>query len=139
MPILTVFTEHSRSWQQNRYVYPVISRRSKGLSIGVNLNPDKVCNFDCVYCCVDRTTPATVTEVDLKVLCEELDHMLELACSEELFGHPPFDQTPVHLRRLNDVAFPATGNPRRSRSSSRRACWPRIISRNTAGRTRRSS
>ncbi len=53
----TLFTQHSRSWQSNRYVYPVISRRSKGLSIGVNLNPDKVCNFDCVYCCVDRTHP----------------------------------------------------------------------------------
>src|SRR5262245_9273022 len=41
------FTLHDRLWQQNRYVYPVVSRRSKGVSIGVNLNPDKVCNFDC--------------------------------------------------------------------------------------------
>src|SRR5947208_956480 len=57
MSILPLFMQHSRSWRENRYVYPVISRRSKGLSIGVNLNPDKVCNFDCVYCCVDRTTP----------------------------------------------------------------------------------
>ena len=44
---INLFTLHSRNWQTNRYVYPVISRRSKGLSIGVNLNPDKVCNFDC--------------------------------------------------------------------------------------------
>ena len=35
--------------------YPVVSRRSKGISIGVNLNPDRVCNFDCIYCQVDRT------------------------------------------------------------------------------------
>ena len=28
---------------------------SGGISIGVNLNPDKVCNFDCIYCQVDRT------------------------------------------------------------------------------------
>src|SRR5690348_2365773 len=48
---VNLFTLHSRSWLANRYVYPVVSRRSKGLSIGVNLNPDKVCNFDCIYCC----------------------------------------------------------------------------------------
>jgi wyosine [tRNA(Phe)-imidazoG37] synthetase (radical SAM superfamily) len=111
MAILPLFTQHSRSWQQNRYVYPVISRRSKGLSIGVNLNPDKVCNFDCVYCCVDRTTPATVTEVDLEVLREELDQMVGLACSGELFSSPPLDQTPAELRRINDVAFSGDGEP----------------------------
>ena len=111
MAILPLFTQHSRSWQQNRYVYPVISRRSKGLSIGVNLNPDKVCNFDCVYCCVDRTTPATITEVNLDVLREELDQMVGLACSGELFSSPPLDQTPVELRRINDVAFSGDGEP----------------------------
>ena len=51
------FTMHDRLWKHNRYVYPVVSRRSKGISIGVNLNPDKVCNFDCIYCSVDRTSP----------------------------------------------------------------------------------
>jgi pyruvate-formate lyase-activating enzyme len=111
MAILPLFTQHSRSWETNRYVYPVISRRSKGLSIGVNLNPDKVCNFDCVYCCVDRTTPATVREVDLAVLREELDHLLGLASSGELYAKPPFDQTPAHLRRINDIAFSGDGEP----------------------------
>jgi wyosine [tRNA(Phe)-imidazoG37] synthetase (radical SAM superfamily) len=111
MAILPLFTKHSRSWQQNRYVYPVISRRSKGLSIGVNLNPDKVCNFDCVYCCVDRTTPATVRKVDLDILREELDLLLEVACSGELFAQAPFDQTPAHLRRINDMAFSGDGEP----------------------------
>src|SRR3954471_24333804 len=101
MAILPLFTQHSRAWQANRYVYPVISRRSKGLSIGVNLNPDKVCNFDCVYCCVDRTTPTTITEVDLDVLREELDGLLTLATSGEFFAQPPFDQTPEPLRRTN--------------------------------------
>ena len=111
MAILPLFTQHSRSWQENRYVYPVISRRSKGLSIGVNLNPDKVCNFDCVYCCVDRTTPATISEVDLDVLGNELDHLIGLGVAGELFEQPPFDQTPAHLRRVNDVAFSGDGEP----------------------------
>ena len=60
---LPLFADHSRAWQSNRYVYPVISRRSKGLSIGVNLNPDKACNYDCIYCCVDRSERSTVREV----------------------------------------------------------------------------
>lgn len=108
---LALFTQHSRHWRENKYVYPVISRRSKGLSIGVNLNPDTVCNFDCVYCCVDRTVPPTVREVDLDVLGAELDHMIVLAASGELFEQPPFDTTPPGLRRLNDVAFSGDGEP----------------------------
>src|SRR3954451_20002116 len=111
MSFVPLFTQHSRSWRDNRYVYPVISRRSKGLSIGVNLNPDKVCNFDCVYCCVDRTVPPTLRDVDLDVLREELAHLIELARTGELFAQPPFDQTPSHLRRLNDIAFSGDGEP----------------------------
>ena len=40
---------HERRFEDLRFVYPVLSRRSAGLSIGVNLNPDKICNFDCIY------------------------------------------------------------------------------------------
>ena len=35
-------TQHQRQFETNRFVYPVLSRRSGGISIGVNLNPDKV-------------------------------------------------------------------------------------------------
>jgi wyosine [tRNA(Phe)-imidazoG37] synthetase (radical SAM superfamily) len=108
---LNLFTQHSRHWEKNKYVYPVISRRSKGLSIGVNLNPDKVCNFDCVYCCVDRTAPAAIKDVDMAVLREELDQLIAMAGSGEIFRHGPFDQTPEKLRRLNDVAFSGDGEP----------------------------
>jgi wyosine [tRNA(Phe)-imidazoG37] synthetase (radical SAM superfamily) len=114
MPIgrsVNLFTLHSRKWQENRYVYPVISRRSKGLSIGVNLNPDKVCNFDCIYCCVDRTKPATIREVDLDVLRDELQDMISWAASGEIWKTPPFDQTAPELRRINDVAFSGDGEP----------------------------
>lgn len=108
---VNLFTLHSRNWQSNRYVYPVISRRSKGLSIGVNLNPDKVCNFDCIYCCVDRTTPPVYREVDMAILRDELSHMLDLAGSGAIWTIPPFDQTAPALRRVNDVAFSGDGEP----------------------------
>jgi len=110
-PDLNLFTQHSRNWRDNRYVYPVISRRSRGLSVGVNLNPDKVCNFDCIYCCVDRGTPAAIRHVDLNLLRNELDHTLRLAASGEIFASDPFDRTPPELRRLNDIAFSGDGEP----------------------------
>ncbi|MBA2479819.1 MAG: radical SAM protein [Planctomycetes bacterium] len=106
-----LFTQHSREWATNRYVYPVISRRSRGLSIGVNLNPDKACNFDCVYCSVDRRTPGKGREVDLDVLRAELDHLLGLASSGALFAQGPLSGTPEVLRRINDVAFSGDGEP----------------------------
>ena len=51
---LPQFAAHPRTYHENKFVYPVLSRRSGGISIGVNLNPDKICNFDCIYCQVDR-------------------------------------------------------------------------------------
>jgi wyosine [tRNA(Phe)-imidazoG37] synthetase (radical SAM superfamily) len=108
-----LFAAHSRHWRENRYVYPVISRRSQGLSIGINLNPDTACNFDCVYCSVDRTQvqPAVRASVDLAVVRMELDHLITLALSGELFAQAPFDVTPPALRRLNDIAFSGDGEP----------------------------
>ncbi len=106
-----LFASHPRLWAGNAYVYPVVSRRSRGLSLGVNLNPDKVCNFDCVYCSVDRNVEPTVRHVDLAVVARELEAILDPAASGTLFAAPPFDQTPAALRRLNDVAFSGDGEP----------------------------
>lgn len=46
-----------REFLGNRFVYAVISQRAHGLSIGINLNPNKACNFDCAYCEVNRDLP----------------------------------------------------------------------------------
>lgn len=108
---LPLHQDHRRSFEANVYVYPVISRRSKGLSIGVNLNPDKVCNFDCVYCQVDRTTPGGPRDVDLAQLGVELEDMLGRVKDGSLWQEPPFDGTPAALRRLNDIAFSGDGEP----------------------------
>lgn len=105
------FTSHPRSFEANRFVYPVVSRRSGGVSIGVNLNPDKVCNFDCIYCQVDRVSAAETKFVDLGQLIDELEHVLTLVDSGALFEHPRFAETPAVLRRLNDIAFSGDGEP----------------------------
>ncbi len=49
-----LFASHPRDFQSNLYVYPVLSRRAGGISIGVNLNRNKFCNFHCIYCQVDQ-------------------------------------------------------------------------------------
>jgi histidinol dehydrogenase len=44
-------THDHRSREEGLLVYPVYSRRSKGLSLGVNLFPArKTCSFNCPYC-----------------------------------------------------------------------------------------
>ena len=103
--------DHRRSWQDFVYCYPVISRRSKGVSLGVNLNPDKVCNFDCVYCEVDRTTLPRRRDVDLDLLEREMEALVELTRSGELFTCAPFDSAGPGQRRLNDIAFSGDGEP----------------------------
>ncbi len=113
VPVASVaqFSSHPRSFEANRFVYPVVSRRSCGVSIGVNLNPDKICNFDCIYCQVDRVSRSEVRFVGREQLLDELDHMLSLVVSGELFEHPRFRDTPQALRRLNDIAFSGDGEP----------------------------
>ena len=43
--------ENHRKREKGVLVYPVYSRRSGGLSVGINLFPErKICSFDCPYC-----------------------------------------------------------------------------------------
>lgn len=102
---------HERAWENNRFIYPVLSRRSGGISIGVNLNPDRICNFDCIYCQVDRSSTSETRFVEMKQLLEELDHMLRLVSTGHLYEHQKFQTTPESLRRLNDIAFSGDGEP----------------------------
>src|SRR5689334_262960 len=111
MVVSSLHTRHPRRFEKNRFVYPVLSRRSEGISLGVNLNPDKVCNFDCIYCQVDRTTQSETQFVATRELLDELEATLRLVTSGELFEHPQFQTTPQQLRRLNDIAFSGDGEP----------------------------
>src|ERR1041384_3177488 len=85
-----LFAAHERSFEHHRFVYPVVSRRSGGASIGGTLNRDKICNFDCIYCQVDRVSQSETRFVALDELLVELDAMLDLATSGRLFEHPKF-------------------------------------------------
>jgi len=110
-PSLQQYHSHSRQYEQNKFVYPVVSRRSHGISIGINLNPDKVCNFDCIYCQVDRRSESETRFVELDRLLAEIDHMLAFVTSGEIYRDPKFATLPEPLQRLNDLAFSGDGEP----------------------------
>jgi wyosine [tRNA(Phe)-imidazoG37] synthetase (radical SAM superfamily) len=102
---------HGRQWKDHDYVYAVISRRSRGVSIGLNLNPNKACNFDCVYCQVNRKIPASVRRVNLKRLAAELDAILEAEKNGSLYQEAPFVKLAPLERGVRDIAFSGDGEP----------------------------
>jgi wyosine [tRNA(Phe)-imidazoG37] synthetase (radical SAM superfamily) len=108
---LALYADHGRIYRENKFVYPVLSRRSGGISIGVNLNPDKICNFDCIYCQVDRRSEAETRFVETQRLWDELDRMLDFVTSGRIYEDAKFADVPSTLRRLNDIAFSGDGEP----------------------------
>lgn len=109
--VLSPHSDHPRLFQRNKFVYPVLSRRSRGISVGINLNPDKVCNFDCIYCQVDRRSAAVTQFVETERLLDELDRTLDLVETGDLYRDEHFREVPEALRRLNDIAFSGDGEP----------------------------
>ena len=107
----SLFEAHGRDFLDNRYVYPVLSRRSGGISIGVNVNRDKACNFNCVYCQVDRSTSRSREAVELPRLADELRKLVELVLSGQIYRQTKFRDVPDPLRRLRDIAISGDGEP----------------------------
>ena len=104
--------DHSRQYAMFTLVYPVISRRSQGLSLGVNLNPDKVCNFDCIYCEVDRRTPGRVSRVNVNQLHDELVALIRFVKEGGLAQETQFEGLPPWLTSdIKDIAFSGDGEP----------------------------
>jgi wyosine [tRNA(Phe)-imidazoG37] synthetase (radical SAM superfamily) len=106
---------HDRDSAALRYVYPVISRRAGGVSVGINLNPNNACNWRCIYCQVPDLKRGTAPKIDLKVLeCELRDFLNELL-------HGDFMQSRVSesVRRINDIALSGNGEPTSSTEFAR--------------------
>jgi wyosine [tRNA(Phe)-imidazoG37] synthetase (radical SAM superfamily) len=108
---------HPRHYRTNRYVYPVLSRRAGGVSVGINLSPDKVCNFGCIYCQVDRVGPCAERFVELPRLLPELRAILSgLRPGGPLWRQPGFAGLAADQRRVADIAFSGDGEPTRYRN-----------------------
>ncbi len=102
---------YARDFLHNRFVYVVVSPRAHGLSVGINMNPDKQCNFDCVYCEVNRTAPAREMHLDVPVMVRELQQILAMAGDGRLQTTPPLRALPTELVRLRHVALSGDGEP----------------------------
>jgi wyosine [tRNA(Phe)-imidazoG37] synthetase (radical SAM superfamily) len=101
----------SRRFFDNRFVYAVVSQRSRGLSIGVNLTPDQSCSFDCIYCEVMRNGTVPDSALDLKVLSAELKRMLALAAEGRLSELSGYQAVPPDLLHLRSVTLSGDGEP----------------------------
>ena len=102
---------YPRDFLDHHFVYLAISPRARGLSIGVNFNPDGKCNFNCVYCDVDRTIPRPYPVIDCEVAALELEQTLQLVHSGGLKRHAPYATLPDELLKLRHVALSGDGEP----------------------------
>lgn len=99
--------DHRRDSAGMRYVYPVLSRRARGVSIGINLNPNNACNWRCVYCQVPDLRRGGPPPLDLGLLAAEFGTFLELLADpleSRKFAIPPGT-------RIADIAFSGNGEP----------------------------
>lgn len=99
--------DHGRDSAAMTYVYPVVSRRAGGVSIGINLNPNNACNWRCVYCQVPDLVRGGPPPLDLPLLEGELRRMLDDVCRGDFM----VQRVPDGLRVLADVAFSGNGEP----------------------------
>lgn len=103
--------DHDRASADMTYVYPVVSRRAGGVSVGVNLNPNNACNWACVYCQVPNLQRGTAPAIDLSQLERELRTLLNAI----LYGDFMQTRVPEGARRLNDIALSGNGEPTSAR------------------------
>jgi hypothetical protein len=100
-------TDHNRDYRDFRYVYPVVSRRAGGVSIGINLNTNNACNWACIYCQVPDLKRGGPPPVDLTQLSAELAAMLDDIVNGDFMQR----EVPEDARCLMDVAFSGNGEP----------------------------
>jgi wyosine [tRNA(Phe)-imidazoG37] synthetase (radical SAM superfamily) len=95
----------------NRFVYAVISSRAGGLSLGVNVNPDRHCNFDCSYCEVDRRAASPENRLLVDVMATELRRTIHAVQQGLLRQRPWYQFLPAELLQLRHVALSGDGEP----------------------------
>lgn len=98
---------HDRDVVQLQYVYPVVSRRAGGVSLGINLNPNNQCNWRCVYCQVPNLKRGVGPVIDTQLLAQELNGFLE----QLLFGDYMAEHVPESCQKLCDLAISGNGEP----------------------------
>lgn len=106
-PVPLTTLDHDRNSAGLLYVYPVVSRRAGGVSIGINLNVNNACNWRCIYCQVPDLVRGSAPSVDLARLRRELGDFLQ----DVLHGDFMSRRVAPEARRLNDIAISGNGEP----------------------------
>lgn len=114
MQILSV-QDHNRTVAGYTYIYPVVSRRAGGVSIGINLNPNNACNWACLYCQVPNLARGNAPDIDLMRLEQELRDFLVMATSGGWLAR----NAPEGAQILRDIAFSGNGEPTSAREFGR--------------------
>lgn len=108
MSVKLTTTDHSRDIAGLKYIYPVLSRRAGGLSIGVNFNTNNACNWRCIYCQVPDLKVGAAPDLDFQLLEDELRFFL----SEVRNGNFYRDfQVEEDKRVIKDIAISGNGEP----------------------------
>jgi len=107
--ILTI-TNHDRNIFQGKYIYPVVSRRAGGLSLGINLNTNNACNWQCIYCEVPNLVRGKPEPINLQELESELDYWLDQIINKSFLSQYTKSRT-----EFKDIAFSGNGEPTASK------------------------
>ena len=101
-------TNHCSDVVGLKYVYPVISRRMGGLSIGINFNTNNACNWRCIYCQIPDLKIGAAPEMDFKLLEEELRFFLDNVLKGDFYDRFQVDED---KRVIKDIAIAGNGEP----------------------------
>lgn len=110
-------SDHRRDSAGMTYVYPVVSRRAGGISVGINLNPNNACNWRCVYCQVPNLARGAAPVIAL----DQLERELRMMLGDIMHGDFMERRVPEPARRLNDIALSGNGEPTSARE------FPQVI------------
>jgi wyosine [tRNA(Phe)-imidazoG37] synthetase (radical SAM superfamily) len=105
--MLTI-SNHSRDSAGLTYIYPVLSRRAGGLSVGINLNTNNTCNWRCIYCQVPDLKRGNTPAVDLEKLQRELVTFLDEVLHGNFFTA---NNIPPENQLIRDIAISGNGEP----------------------------
>lgn len=101
-------TNHSRDIAGLKYVYPVLSRRAGGLSIGINFNTNNACNWRCIYCQVPDLKIGAAPDLDFQLLENELRFFLDNVLNGDFYQRFQVDED---KRVIKDIAISGNGEP----------------------------
>jgi len=101
-------TNHRSDSAGLTYIYPVISRRTGGLSIGINFNTNNSCNWRCIYCQVPDLKIGVAPEIDFHLLEQELRFFLDQVLHGDFYDRFSIQHD---SRVIKDIAIAGNGEP----------------------------